>query len=241
MGVIPLLLRLLFSGSEPTAPQILQMVDKKMFGHSDDYFRLRIKITGSSAADQTVEVYQKILGGKTVRLVRFLAPPDLRGMSLLVQSRDVMYVYMPGFDKVRRVGAHARAQSISGSDFLYDDLALVSWSADYTPTIASSSAEEWVLDLSPKPDRDPAFTRLRATVSKHCMQFTRIEYFDFTGRKMRTHLREFEPDKCEMKRMVMITHTSSGDHRTDGDVLVWASDKGIPDDMFTVRSLARGN
>src|SRR5262249_61131076 len=139
-----------------------------------------------------------------------LAAPDLRGMSVLVQRRDVMYVYMPGFDKVRRVGAHARAQGISGSDFIYDDLGLVSWSADYIPTIASSNAEEWVLELSPKPDKDPAFTRLRASVSRHCMQFTRIEYFDFTGRKVRTHLRDFDLERCEMKRMVMITHTSSG-------------------------------
>src|SRR5215831_12663922 len=151
-----------------------------------------MKVGGGSATDPTVEIYQKIIGGKTVRLVRFLAPPDLRGMSVLVQSRDVMYVYMPGFDKVRRVGAHARAQGISGSDFIYDDLGLVSWSADYIPTIASSNAEEWVLELSPKPDKDPAFTRLRATVSRHCMQFTRIEYFDFTGRKVRTHLRDFD-------------------------------------------------
>ena len=240
MGVALLLLRLWFVGPEPTAQQILETVDKKMFGHRDDHFQLRMKVAGS-ANDLTVEVYQKIIGGKTQRVVRFLTPPDIRGMSLLVQSRDVMYVYMPGFDKVRRVAAHTRAQGISGSDFIYDDLALVSWSSDYIPKIASSNSEEWVLDLAPKPDRDPASARIRVTVSRHCMQFTRIEYFDASGRKARTNVREFDRDRCEMKRMSMVTHASAGDHRTDGDVLLWASDTGLPDEMFTVRSLARGN
>jgi outer membrane lipoprotein-sorting protein len=240
MGAALLLLRLLLGAPEPTAQQILEMVDKKLFGHSDDYFRLRMKIGAGSPSDPTIEVFQKIVGGKMMRLVRFLAPADLRGMGVLAQSRDLMYVYLPGFDKVRRVAAHARAQSFMGSDFIYDDLGLIQWAPDYSATLVSSNPDEWVLDLAPKPDRDPAFGRLRATVSRRCLLFIRIEYFDRGGRKVRTHLRDIDRERCEMKHMAMITH-GNGDHRTDGDVLMWAFDKGLPDDLFTVRSLARGN
>jgi hypothetical protein len=240
MGAILLLLRLLVAAPDPSAQQILEMVDKKLFGHSDDYFRLRMKIGAGSPNDPTIEVYQKVVGGKMMRLVRFLAPADLRGMGVLAQSRDTMYVYLPGFDKVRRIAAHARAQTFMGSDFIYDDLGLISWSPDYVAKLASSNADEWVLDLTPKPDRDPAFARLRTTVSRRCLLFTKIEYFDPAGHKLRTHTRDIDPERCEMKHMVMITHGKT-DHRTDGDVLMWAFDKGLPDDLFTVRSLARGN
>ena len=55
--------------------------------------------------------------GTTKRLVRFLAPGDIKGMGMLVESADTMYALLPAFgNRVRRLGTHQVSQSFMGSD-----------------------------------------------------------------------------------------------------------------------------
>ncbi|HJZ86380.1 MAG TPA: outer membrane lipoprotein-sorting protein [Polyangia bacterium] len=243
MSVLVLLVHLLFGGGELTAQQILEQTDKETHGHKDFYARIKIKIGGGSPVDPTIEVLQKVVGGKQMRLIRFMEPPDFRGMGVLAEGRDIMYVYLPGFDKVRRIGAHARTQSFMGSDFTYDDLGQSVLAPDYEASLVSTTAAEWVLDLRPRPGRDPSFARLRVTIVRKCMQISKLEYYDAAGVKVRTSLRDMEfstAPHCPVRHISMVTHTR-GEHRTEGDVLFYKLDGGLSDELFTVRSLARGN
>ena len=41
--------------------------------------------------------------------MRFLAPGDVKGMGMLIEGRGTMYAFLPGFNKVRRLGLHVIA------------------------------------------------------------------------------------------------------------------------------------
>jgi Outer membrane lipoprotein-sorting protein len=228
----------------PTGQQIIDAVDMDTFAR-DEHYKVRLKIGEGNSVDPIIDVYQKTLGGIEKRLVRFASPPDLRGMGILVENRETMYVYLPGFDKVRRVGMHARTQNIMGSDFNYDDLGVLRYSQDYDATLVSTTPAEFVIEMTSKPGRDPIYVKLRAWINRKCMQYSKIEYYDAHGMHVRTHLREYREGKGAGKRCVitkssMIAH-NRGNHMTVAEILEARIGEKLPDDLFTVRSLARGN
>jgi hypothetical protein len=228
----------------PTGQQIVDAVDMDMFAR-DERYKVRLKIGDGTSVDPVLDVYQKTLGGIEKRLVRFASPPDLRGMGILVENRETMYVYLPGFDKVRRVGMHARTQNVMGSDFNYDDLGVLRYSHDYDATLMQTTPAEFIVEMTSKPGRDPIYVKLKAWVSRKCMQYTKIEYYDAHGMHVRTHLREYREGKgagkrCLITKTSMIAH-NRGNHLTVAEILEVKIGEKLPEDLFTVRSLARGN
>jgi outer membrane lipoprotein-sorting protein len=230
--------------ANPTGQQIIDAIDSDAFAR-DEHYKVRLKIGDGSSVDPTLDVFQKTLGGIEKRLVRFASPPDLRGMGILVENRDTMYVYLPGFDKVRRVGMHARTQNVMGSDFNYDDLGVLRYSHDYDAQLVQTTPAEYLIELSSKPGRDPLYVKLRAWISRKCLQYSKIEYYDSHGMLVRTHLREYREGKgagkrCLITKTSMIAH-NRGNHMTVAEILDVKLNEKLPDDLFTVRSLARGN
>jgi len=73
---------------------------------------------------QTTKLYDN---GKTEKkLVRFLAPPDVKGTGLLTfdheDKDDDMWFYMPALRKTRRIISSEKAKSFMGSEFSYADI-----------------------------------------------------------------------------------------------------------------------
>src|SRR3954465_14248343 len=113
-----------------SGPEVLQKVDHAMNSFADGTFESKLLIHGSNgqARELSFTTYQKV---PDKRLVRFSAPGDLKGMGVLVENKDTMYVFLPGFQKVRRVGTHVKAQTFMGSDFSYEDMSLSRYSPTY--------------------------------------------------------------------------------------------------------------
>src|SRR5262245_53271428 len=96
---------ILWAGTAAADPgsDVLGKVDAAMNSFSDGTFesKLLIKEPNGQAREYAFVTYQKV---PDKRLVRFSAPGDVKGMGVLVENKDVMYVFLPGFQKVRRVG-----------------------------------------------------------------------------------------------------------------------------------------
>ncbi|MCK5687795.1 outer membrane lipoprotein-sorting protein, partial [Myxococcota bacterium] len=65
--------------------------------------------------------------GKTEkRLIRFIAPADIKGTGLLTwdyeDKSDDMWLFMPALRKTRRIVASDKAKSFMGSEFSYSDI-----------------------------------------------------------------------------------------------------------------------
>ena len=65
-------------------------------------------------------------GVDNMRMVRFLAPPDVRGLAILTiedaAGEDDIWVYVPALRKVRRLAASNKKDSYAGTDFSYGDI-----------------------------------------------------------------------------------------------------------------------
>lgn len=228
--------------ADPSAADLLAKVDQALNAFHDAVFesKLVMQQPNGESREYVFTTYQK---EPHKRLVRFSAPGDVKGMGVLIENQDTMYVYLPGFQRVRRMGTHIKNQSFMGSDFSFTDMAEIAYGDVYTAKLVGSDDKSWILQLDAKPGQDLEFPRIKLWADKTMFQPTRLDYFDAAGKNLKTQLRldyhkdsprHFQPGKIEIIDHRRNDHTSS--------IVFTASkiDSGLSDDLFSVRSLVRG-
>ena len=237
---------LLFSAGTAWAdsgPEVLGKVDNAMNNFTDGEFesKLFIREPNGSAREIDFTTFQKV---PDKRLVRFSAPGDLKGMGVLIENKDVMYVFLPGFQKVRRVGTHVKAQTFMGSDFSYEDMSLSRYSPTYDAKLIKEDANSWELELNVKPGQEIVYPRVHMWVEKKSQQPTKIDFSDGSGKVLKTseyvdyHIDDanhYGPSK------VVVTDHRRNDHKSEIVFTRVKLNQGLKDDFFTQRTLIRGH
>ena len=237
---------LLFSAGTAWAdsgPEVLGKVDNAMNNFTDGEFESKLFIRDPSGQAREIDftTYQKV---PDKRLVRFSAPGDLKGMGVLVENKDVMYVFLPGFQKVRRVGTHVKNQTFMGSDFSYEDMSLSRYSPTYDAKLVKEDPNSWELELNVKSGQEIEYPKIHMSVEKKSNQPTKIDFMDGAGKVLKTaeyvgyHIdgaNHWGPQK------VVVTDHRRNDHKSE---IVFTSAKlnqGLKDDFFSQRTLIRGH
>jgi len=222
---------------------VLSKVDNAMNNFTDGEFesKLFIREPNGSAREIDFTTFQKV---PDKRLVRFSAPGDLKGMGVLVENKDVMYVFLPGFQKVRRVGTHVKAQTFMGSDFSYEDMSLSRYSPTYDAKLVKEDANSWELELNVKAGQEIEYPRVHMWVDKKSNQPTKIDFMDGSGKVLKTseyvdyHIDDgnhYGPTK------VVVTDHRRNDHKSEIVFTRVKLNQGLKDDFFTQRTLIRGH
>lgn len=180
------------------------------------------------------------------RLVLFSAPGDIKGMGMLTENRDTMYVYLPGFQKIRRMGTHVKNQGFMGSDVTYEDMAEMRYGDIWSPKLSATEDKAWILELTPQPGKQSDYAKIKMWIDKTAKLPTRLEFYDASGKKVKTQIRSnlqldqgstthYSPTLIEF-----IDHRRN-DHKTHLINSNMRADTNVPDDTFTQRSLLRGH
>src|SRR4029453_212895 len=147
-------------------------------------------------------------------------------------------VFLPGFQKVRRMGTHVRNQTFMGSDFAFDDVSQTSYGPAYAPKLIGGDDKNWIIELTPKKGIDSDAAKQKWWVDKAMWQPTKIELYDDKGQKLKTQLREDYPKDSPVHfqpfKITNIDHRRA-DHTSE---IVFSStkiDTGLQDDLFSVR------
>ena len=178
--------------------------------------------------------------GRDRRLVRFESPADQRGIAFLSLPGDVQYLYLPAFQKVRRIASHVKNTSFAGTDFTYEDLEATHWSEKWSPSIARTDGGATVLELTSKPGKESSYSRLLIWVPNDSFYPVRIEHYDRSGTLAKILVRE---DLQQVSGYWVAKVTTMEDvkkhHSTRMTVSDVKFDTGIGDDKFTERYLSR--
>ena len=149
--------------AKPSAEEILKMMEATNNSYADQTLR-------SSSPSSTPTVPARATTSRSTRrgrkrLVEFTSA---RSRACRCSSRiaNSVYVYLPGFKKVRRVAASNMNQTIVGSDLSNDDMATVSWADGFVPTLDKEDDTSWWLALTPK-------AAARATTARSSTAWTR--------------------------------------------------------------------
>jgi outer membrane lipoprotein-sorting protein len=219
--------------------EILKKVDQAEYGAKDTVAELKMVLVDKDGgtSERRMKILQK---GDEQRLVKFLAPADVKGIGFLDAGEDKMYLYMPAFHKIRRIAGHVKNDSFAGTDFSYDDMSSERFSLKFDVSEKTEEGEHYVMILKSKPGRDWDYSKLKVWVRKKDFMFDKAIYFDKKGVAWKQFIRkEFKPvGKYTQSFWAEMTDLKK-DHKTQMIVESVKCDTGLKDRTFSKRQLKR--
>lgn len=127
----------------------------------------------------------------TKMLIRFIAPADVKGTSLLVydyeNQSDHQWIYMPALRKVRRILSTEKGKNFMGSEFTNADMGKPNLS-DYTyanlGVVEIEGKKCWKVEAKCKNElvqQENGFTKKNCFIDQTSFVTYKIEYYDFSG------------------------------------------------------------
>ena len=222
-----------------TPGQILDRIDDAINGPKDQSYTVHLVLTDQDGSQKTREMVM-LQKGRDKRLVRFIAPADQRGIAFLSLPGDLQYLYLPAFNKVRRIASSVKNTNFAGTDFTYEDLEAVKWSTRWTAVIKSRDADTTVMELAAKPGISTDYSRQLVTIRNDNFYPIRVEYYDKSGNLSKILVRsELKQLKGYWVSMDSTMEDVRKHHTTQMLVSDLKLDTGIGNEKFTERYLAQ--
>ncbi|HPM11208.1 MAG TPA: outer membrane lipoprotein-sorting protein [Paludibacter sp.] len=132
----------------------------------------------------------------TKMIIRFLAPADVKGTTLLVHDYedkdDNQWIYMPALRNVRRIVSTEKAKNFMGSEFTNADMSKPNLK-DYEYKILGVEEYEgkscWKIEAVCKTDKvrqENGFSKRVSLIDKNLYLCYKIEYYDLSDTMYRT-------------------------------------------------------
>lgn len=200
--------------------------------------KMIVKAPGTETRTLELRMWQK---DRKKRLVRFDAPGPVKGLSMLSEGKDIMYVYSPQTDNVRRVASHAQKQTLLGSNMTYSDMSSLDMADQYDAAFAEEAGGFQWLTLTARKDAGAAWDKLRVRIDEKTRMVETIEYLE-DGKVARVQTRsDFEVlDGIPTYRKVTMRTLAD---KVETSILIEEQTIGAPldDGMFKKKALVRGD
>lgn len=224
-----------------SAAEIIQKVDENLTKVDDQTYTAELEVLKEG---QTVKKmsFEAKLKGLNKKLIRFTAPGDVKGMTVLTTEEGHMYVYLPSYKRIRRVAAHVRNQGFMGTDLSAEDMGAASLSVGWKSRIIKQTDKEWVLEVTAKPGNETTYSKLIVEVLKQYGGVSKIDYINGKGKVVKTQTRSewktFGPITLPTFFEVRDLQTGSITRMRFFDCRV---NTAIPDSTFSKRALMRAH
>jgi len=218
---------------------ILKKIDDTMTTSKDQVSTLTMVL--EDAAGKTKERQMSLKQkGTQLRMIKFVSPAEVKGVSFLTLSDDEMYLYMPEFGKVRRIASHLKTDTFMGSDFSYSDMGSTSYADRYDAKLLGKEGDEATLELTPKKGKDIPYSKLTMVVDLKRYQPVRIEHFDQAGKpwKVMEYSKVEKIDGRWVPRSISMRDLKKK-HATRMEMADIKFDTGLKDREFSQRMLKR--
>lgn len=185
-------------------------------------------------------------------LMRFDAPPDMRGSAILLleqDGRNDMFMYLPELRRVRRITTHMMQGSMFGTDFTYEDFERLQGmsedaSGERLPDGEAAGRPAYVLRYTPAADSGSEYSHMISYVDQETCVPTRLELFE-AGDRLRKVLEAAPASLTKESTGWIARKMTMRDLRdeTHTEMAITELEIGVdlPARTFSQRNLARGN
>ena len=180
-------------------------------------------------------------GGDQQFLVVFSQPSDVRNTVFLVDKHidrdDDRWLYLPGFDLVKRISAGDKRTSFVGAHYFYEDVS-GRRSTDDTHELLETTDEYYVLKHVPKDMQSVEFASYVTWIDPETFLPMKIEYENSSGTLYR-RVEVLKVEEIDGPPTVTTSRVSDllGGGTTDMQFRYIKYDGGLPEQVFTERSL----
>jgi outer membrane lipoprotein-sorting protein len=208
---------------------------------------------GGERRRQLVIYLKKYPADRTRTTLFFVTPPDVKNVGFLQwadpHAKDLQWLYLPALGRVRQISAAAKHESFVGTDFNYDDLAIISEITDWTEADAHTTLLRdenvdgqpcHVIQFIPAA-KDIGYGKVLAWLRAVDLVFVRFEMYD------RTDKLEKQLALSDIRNVGAIPtafHMEMKDVEAGSHTVVRFTavkyDTGLPDSLFAEHELEHG-
>ncbi len=241
------LIALLFCGlaraGAADANQILKAVEKSL-DSKDERATIKMNVVESdgTSKERDVEILRKS-GSKNEVLVRLKAPSDVSGIALLSVSQngsEAQWLYMPSQKKARRVVAGNKSQRFLDTEFNLEDFSAGTYARFDNKTIKEDrqpSSAVAVIESKAR-DKESSYSRIMTWVDLNSYQVQKSEYYDHTGKLLKTMVfRDYKKYGATWRAQTIEVRNMQTQRSTVLHMAGLKLNKGIPDREFTQSAL----
>jgi uncharacterized protein len=189
----------------------------------------------------------------SLRLVRFLSPPDIAGTATLLiehaDGDDDIWIYLPALKKVRRLVAANKKDSFVGTDLSYGDIIghkVQEWTHVLIKEDTLDEQACYVVESTPNSDatrEQSGYSKRLSWLRTDNFVLVRGEFWDANGTPLKTFVvrdvRLVDPAQDKWQGMRLEATNRQTQHRTRITFADFAFQPAIAEDLFSTRYLER--
>jgi outer membrane lipoprotein-sorting protein len=229
----------LFAGVMDTNSQdaqaILTAMDKIIFSPKDKQGNVTMILTDKAGKVKTREAVM-MQKGNDKKLYRYTKPESQAGIATLSLSNDVMWLYMPAFEKPKKISMLAKGEAFNGTDFSYEDMVTTPYSDRYTPSLLGSDGNEYMLQLVPKSTKS-SYSKIILSINKLYGYPVKMEFYNAQGKKFKEAVYRYEKVGKYWNAAEVEMKDLEKNHSTKTLLTNVKFDQDLSDDLFTVEKL----
>ena len=219
-----------------SAASLLQGMDALMSAPADKEAKVKMVLKDRSGKEKVREAIMK-QKGQYHKLYRYTCPEKQVGTATLSLPDDIIWLYMPAFNKAVKVTLLSKSQAFTGTDFSYEDMSGTSYSERFTPKILPSPDEQiYQLELMPKSMKS-RYSKIIVYLDKTQLYPVKMEYFDKDKAyfKFATYTYKKQGKYWYAEKVIM--NDISREHSTEIFLTEIKFDQGLDESEFTVENL----
>ncbi len=133
---------------------------------------------GNEEIREMVMFSQKVENDQKNTLVRFLSPRSVKGVTLLnINDGEKIYLYMPAYNKPRRIAGSSKGEEFMGTGLSYEDMNMDYKGKDYEKKLLEETDSEFIIEVIPS-DEDTSYKKIIITVDKEKFYTKEVEFYD---------------------------------------------------------------
>lgn len=123
---------------------------------------------------------------KTSTLMRFLSPNSVKGVTLLnIDDGEKIYLYMPAYDKPRRIASSSKGDEFMGTGLSYEDMSMDYEDKDYDKKLLEETDGEYIVEVLPSGE-DVSYEKIILHVDKENFYAKKVEFYEAGGELTKT-------------------------------------------------------
>ena len=178
------ILILLFSASTVFALTVDEIMDK-MEETAPDFTTQKtisemilIDKDGKEETREMIMFSQKGEDDQTSTLMRFLSPKSVKGVTLLnINDGEKIYLYMPAYNKPRRIASSSKGDEFMGTGLSYEDMSMDYEDKDYEKKLLEETDREYIIEVLPS-EEDVSYEKIILHVDKENFYAKKVEFYE---------------------------------------------------------------
>jgi len=187
--LIPTIFILLFSAGTVFAITVDEIMDK-MEETAPDFTTQKtisemvlIDEDGKEEVREMMMFSQKEEDEKTSTLMRFLSPKSVKGVTLLnIDDGEKIYLYMPAYNKPRRIASSSKGDEFMGTGLSYEDMSMDYEDKDYEKNLLEETDSEYIIEVLPS-EEDASYEKIILHIDKENFYAKKVEFYE-TGSEL---------------------------------------------------------